>query len=325
MDSALPTAAPDLGLHPPHEPYDVRRFPVGEGHELHLEQAGNPAGVPVVFLHGGPGFTWSGHNRRFCDPAHYRFVGLDQRGAWRSTPLGRLEANSTQHLVADLERIREALGIERWILFGGSWGSALALAYALAHRERCIALVLWGIYLGLESENHFNYVTSRKVFPEAWQALADHVGPEERGDLMTACERRIFDEDPSVHEPALRLWLAHNTATANLRAVPAEFLRPLGDAAVLLAGARIALTYFRRGIFLPEGHLLERAATLGDLPGWLVHGRDDWLCPIENAFDLSRRWPGARYLPVERAGHHPFEPGIARSLLAAMEAAKTLA
>ncbi len=318
-------AGPDLGLYPPYEPYAVGRFAVEPPHELYLEQAGNPQGVPVVFLHGGPGFTWSGHNRRFCDPAHYRFIGFDQRGAWRSAPLGEWRGNTTQALVADLERIREALGIERWILLGGSWGSALALAYAQAHRERCIALVLWGIYLGLESENHFNYVTSRKIFPEAWQALADHLSAAERGDILAAYAARIDDADPAVHGPALAQWLAHNTATANLRAVPPEFLRPLGDEAVLLAGARIALRYFRQSIFLPDGALLERAAALGTLPGWLVHGRDDMVCPLENAFDLARRWPGARYQPVSGAGHHPFEPGIARALLAAMEAAKALA
>lgn len=329
MDSIASTppapATPDLGLHPPYEPYEVRRFAVEPPHELYLEQAGNPEGVPVIFLHGGPGFTWSGHNRRFCDPRHYRFIGFDQRGAWRSTPLGRLEGNTTAHLVADLERIREALGIERWVLLGGSWGSALALAYAQAHRERCIALVLWGIYLGLESENHFNYVTSRKVFPEAWEAMVALLSRDDRADLQGAITRRIFDADPAVHGPALRLWLEHNMATANLRAVPDEFLRPLGDPAVLLAGARIALTYFRESIFLPDGALLQRAAALGDLPGWLVHGRDDWLCPIENAFDLAKAWPGARYLPIERAGHHPFEPGIARALAAAMEEVKGLA
>ena len=316
------TNPPMPDLYPPYEPFRATRFDTGDGHELYLEEAGNPQGVPVLFLHGGPGFTWSGHNRRFCDPAHWRFIGLDQRGAWRSTPLGRLEGNTTQALVADLERIRESLGIARWAILGGSWGSALALAYALAHRERCIGLVLWGIYLGLASENEFNYVTSRKLYPEAWHVLVDHLPEGERADIMGAYTRRILDPDPAVHLPALKAWLHHNWITANVKGVPAEFLRPEGSTEVLLAGARIALTYFTRGIFLAEGELLERAHELGDLPGTVTHGRDDFVCPIENAYDLTRRWPGARYLPVEHAGHHPFEPGIARALLEGMEALK---
>lgn len=312
----------DLGLYPPYEPYALHRFPVAAPHDLYLEEAGNREGVPVLFLHGGPGFTWSAHNRRFCDPAHYRFIGFDQRGAWRSQPLGELAGNTTQALVEDIEAIREALGVERWIILGGSWGSALALAYASQHRDRCLGLVLWGIYLGLSSENDFNYVTSRKLFPEAWHLLADPLPAAERGDLLAAYRRRILDPDPAVHEPALAAWLAHNTATANLKAVPAEFRRPEGGPEVLLAGARIALTYFAETIFLPDGELLRRAPSLGDLPGVLVHGRDDFVCPIENAYDLAQAWPGARYQPVEQAGHHPFEPGIAKALLAAMEEMK---
>jgi proline iminopeptidase len=278
--------------------------------------------VPVLFLHGGPGFTWSGHNRRFCDPAYWRFVGFDQRGAWRSTPLGELHLNTTAHLVADMERIRRHLGIERWAILGGSWGSALALAYALAHPERCIGLVLWGIYLGLASENDFNYVTSRKLYPEAWHVLVDPLPAAERGDILAAYRRRILDPDPKVHLPALKAWLHHNWVTANIKAVPAEFLRPEGSTEVLLAGARIALAYFSEAIWLPEGELLRRAHELGALPGLVTHGRDDFVCPIENAFDLTRAWTGARYVPVEHAGHHPFEPGIARALLEGMEALK---
>ncbi len=311
-----------FALYPPYEPYRVGRFPTGEGHELYIEEAGNPDGVPVLFLHGGPGFTWSGHNRRFCDPAYWRFIGFDQRGAWRSTPLGRLEANTTAHLIADMERIRESLGIKRWVLLGGSWGSALALAYALAHPERCIGLVLWGIYLGLASENDFNYLTSRKLYPEAWHGLVDPLPVAERGDIMAAYRRRILDADPTVHLPALKAWLHHNWVTANIKGVPAEFLRPEGSAEVLLAGARIALAYFSEAIWLPEGELLRRAGELGALPGLVAHGRDDFVCPIENAWDLTRAWRGASYRPVETAGHHPFEPGITQALLEGMESLK---
>lgn len=318
------SAADDLGLYPPFEPYAVHRLPVEEPHVLYVEEAGNPKGTPVLFLHGGPGFTWSGHNRRFCDPSFWRFVGFDQRGAWRSTPMGALEGNTTQALVADIERIRETLGIERWVVLGGSWGSALALAYALEHKERCIGLVLWGIYLGLASENHFNYVTSRKLYPEAWEAMVSHLPADERGDVMEAYRRRILDEDPAVHVPALKHWLMHNAVTGNLKGVAEEFRRPDAGGEVFLAGARIALTYFTKTIFLPDGELLRRAPELGRLPGVLVHGRDDFICPIENAHDLAAAWPGARYHAVEHAGHHPFEPGIARLLAAAMEEMKGL-
>lgn len=311
-----------MDLYPPYEPYRTERLAVGAGHELYLEQAGNPAGVPVLFLHGGPGFTWSGHNRRFCDPGYWRFIGFDQRGTWRSTPLGSLAANTTQDLVADIERIRVHLGIERWAILGGSWGSALALAYAQAHPERCIGLVLWGIYLGLASENDFNFATSRKLYPEAWHVLIDPLPPAERGDPLGAYLRRVLDPDPAVHRPALEAWLHHNWETAGLKAVPSEFLRPQGDAAVLLAGARIALTYFSRHIFLPDGELLRRARLLGDLPGLLAHGRDDFVCPLENAYDLAQAWPGADYRPIANAGHHPFEPGIAAALLEGMEGLK---
>ena len=323
MDSA--SAADDLGLYPPYEAYAVHRLPVEAPHVLYVEEAGNPKGVPVIFLHGGPGFTWSGANRRFCDPSFYRFIGFDQRGAWRSTPMGALEGNTTQALVADMERIREHFGIERWVVFGGSWGSALALAYALEHRERCIGLVLWGIYLGLASENHFNYVTSRKLYPEAWEAMVAHLPADERGDVMEAYRRRILDEDPAVHMPALKHWLAHNVATGNLKSVAEEFRRPDAGVDVFLAGARIALTYFTKTIFLPDGELLRRAPELGRLPGVLAHGRDDFICPIENAYDLAQAWPGARYHAIEHAGHHPFEPGIARVLAAGLEEMKGLA
>jgi proline iminopeptidase len=323
MDSLA--ASRELGLYPPYEPYAVHRLTAAKPHVLYVEEAGRHDGPAVLFLHGGPGFTWSGHNRRFCDPSFWRFVGFDQRGAWRSTPLGALEGNTTQALVEDIERIRVKLGIERWVVLGGSWGSALALAYALAHRERCIGLVLWGIYLGLASENEFNYVTSRKIFPEAWEALVAPLSPEERGDIMEAYRRRILDENSAVHMPALKIWLEHNAATSNLKGVDEEFRRPDAGAEVFLAGARIALNYFSQTIYLPDGELLRRAPELGQLPGVLVHGRDDLVCPIENAYDLAKAWRGARFHAIEHAGHHPFEPGIARQLAAAMEEMKGLA
>ncbi|MGH6948159.1 MAG: prolyl aminopeptidase [Kiloniellales bacterium] len=308
-----------LDLYRLAKPFWTGRLKVAAPHELHLEQWGNPAGAPLLYLHGGPGFPWHPFALRLIDPAHYRIVAFDQRGSYRSTPLGALEGNTTPELVADIERIRRELGIERWLIYGGSWGSALALAYAQAHPERARGLVLWGIYLGHLDENVWNFVESRRVLPEAWQALADQVPEGERHDLFTAYERRIFDPDPATHMPALDHWLKHNLAAANFRRVPHGLRRSDEPNELTLAGVRIALAYYKNAIFLPERGLLANAARLAEIPGVIVHGRVDYICPIENAFHLSRAWPRVRYLPVADAGHSAFEPEIAAALKVALE------
>lgn len=313
-----------ISFHPHFEPYDIRHLKVDGRHELHLEQAGKADGVPVVHLHGGPGFSWSKAMRRFCDPGHYRFIGYDQRGALRSTPLGDLTDNDTEHLLQDLETIRQTLGIERWIVFGGSWGSTLALAYAERHPERVIALALWGIFLGEPWENEFNYLTLRRIMPEAWQAMTDFLEVGERGNPLAAYHRRIFDADPKVHLPAMKAWLAYAEACWNGRNVIPGMEDPDPPEPVMLAASRIAISFFVKDVFLRPGQLIEEAGKLANIPGVITHGRADFICPIENAFRLNRAWKASRYVPVDNAGHSPFEPGMATALLEAFEAFKTL-
>ena len=311
-----------MELYPPIEPYDCRRVPVDGRHTLHVEQAGNPDGVPVVFLHGGPGLAWSRAIYRFFDPGHYRIVAFDQRGTDRSTPLGELRDNTTAHLMADIEHLRGLLGIDRWIVFGGSWGSALALAYALHHRERVTALVVRGIYLGEPEDDIFAFTQCRRIFPQAWHALAAHFPEADHGDLFHAIARDLDAADPARAMAVARAYGAYAEVLCNNASAMSEVPdREMGDE-VQLAAARISFAYFANAIFLPPCCLGANMARLAGLPGAIAHGAADVICPPLNAWRLAQAWPDAELTIAPRAGHSPFEEGTRQALVAAMERLK---
>ncbi len=305
-------------LFPPTEAYESGMLPVDARHTIYWEQSGNPRGRPIVFLHGGPGAGASPDHRRFFDPKHYRIVIFDQRGAGRSTPLGDTQDNTTGHLVADMELLRETLGIERWHLFGGSWGSTLALAYAQAHPERVSALLLRGVFLCRPQEIDWFLYGMRTYFPEVWARFHGFVPESERGDLLGAYYRRLMDPDPDVHLPAARAWSTYEGACSTLMPSP-ETVAAFGEDRMALGLARIEAHYFVNKIFLPEGALLARAERLKRVPGAIVQGRYDTVCPPMTAYDLHQAWPNASFRVIPDAGHSAMEPGIRRALVEATE------
>lgn len=292
-------------------------------HQMYWEESGNPAGMPILFLHGGPGAGASAAHRRFFDPAHYRIVIFDQRGAGRSTPLGEIAHNTTPHLVADIERLRAHLGIERWIVFGGSWGSTLAIAYGEAHPERCTGFILRGIFLCRRSEIDWFLYGLRTLFPEAWRAFAGAVPENERDDLLAAYYRRLTDPDPAVHMPAARAWSVYE-GTCSTLLPSAETVAYFAGDVVSLGLARIEAHYFSHDIFLPENSLLESVIRLRRIPAVIVQGRYDAVCPIVTADDLHSAWPEAEYIIVPDAGHSAWEPRICAELVRATERFKTV-
>jgi len=310
-------------LFPAIEPYASGMLPLDGRHVMYWEQSGNPQGVPVVFLHGGPGAGSSPRQRRFFDPAHYRIVVFDQRGAGRSTPHGELAGNTTPDLVADMEKLRALLGIARWLVFGGSWGSTLALAYAEAHPERCLGLVLRGIFLCRASEIDWFLYGLRTLFPEAWREFAEFLPQPERTDLLASYYRRLSDPDPVVHMPAARAWSVYEARCSTLLPSP-QTVAQFGEERMALSLARIEAHYFSHDIFLPEDALLANVERIRGIPAVIVQGRYDAVCPIVSADDLHRAWPEARYVIVPDAGHSAFEPGICAALVEATEDFKSL-
>jgi proline iminopeptidase len=305
-------------LYPEIEPYASGMLPLDATHVMYWETAGNPDGLPVVFLHGGPGSGSSPKHRRFFDPAAYRIVVYDQRGAGRSTPLGELRDNTTPHLVDDLERLRRHLSVERWVVFGGSWGSTLAIAYAEAHPDRVLGLVLRGIFLCRKREIDWFLYGLRNIFPEAWDRFAGFLPPEERGDLLASYYRRLTDPDPAVHMPAARSWSVYEGSCSTL--LPSqETVNYFAGDVVALGLARMEAHYFAHSIFLPENSLLANAHGLRSIPAVIVQGRYDVVCPIVSAHDLVAAWPEAEYRVVPDAGHSAWEPGICAELVAACE------
>lgn len=305
-------------LYPEIEPFATGRLPLDAPHEMYWEQCGARDGVPVLFLHGGPGAGATASNRRFFDPTHYRIVIFDQRGAGRSTPLGSLDGNTTLNLIADIEALRRHLGIERWIVFGGSWGSTLAIAYAEAHPDRCLALVLRGIFLCRPREIEWFLYGMGKFFPEVWNQFAEHLPIEHRDDLLGNYHARLIDPDPAVHLPAARAWSRYEGSCSTLMPSPdtvAEFDRD--DMALGLA--RIEAHYFVNEIFMPPNALLENIDQLRNIPGFIVQGRYDMVCPVTTADDLATAWPDAEYSVIPDAGHSSMEPGIRSQLISIMD------
>jgi proline iminopeptidase len=300
-------------LHPPIEPYDSGMLALDDVHTMYWETSGQPQGVPVLFLHGGPGGGSSPEHRRFFDPAFFRAVLFDQRGAGASTPLGDVTRNTTRQLVEDIEHLRDYLGIERWLVFGGSWGSTLALAYGQAHPERCLGFLLRGIFLGRQSEIEWFLYGLRNVFPEAWQKFAGMLPAAERKDLLRGYLRRLFDPDPRVHLPFARAWSEYEGTCSTLLPNP-ELVRHFADEALGLA--RLEAHYFAHQCFLAPGELLGRIDRIRHLPASIVQARYDMVCPIVNADELARAWPSARYVVVPDAGHSVWEPPVRAAVMA---------
>lgn len=305
-------------LYPPLTPHTAGMLDTGSVHRIYWECSGNPDGIPVLFVHGGPGSGTSPAQRRFFDPARYRIVLFDQRGCGRSSPHGELAENTTPDLIADMEKLRTELGVEKWLVFGGSWGSTLALAYAEAHPDRCLGLVLRGIFLCRRSEIDWFLYGIRAFFPEAQRKLAEAIPEPERGDLLGAYHRRLVDPDPAVHQPAAHAWATFEASCSTLLPNP-ELVSAFGSEKTALSLSRIEAHYFVNDIFLPQNSLLDHVGRLRGIPAVIVQGRYDAVCPIVSADDLARAWPEARYVIVPDAGHSAFEPGICRELVAACD------
>jgi proline iminopeptidase len=307
-------------LYPEIEPYDSGTLAVDARHTLYYEQCGNPHGKPVVLLHGGPGAGCSAKMRRFHDPRKYRIVLFDQRGSGRSTPHADLVDNTTWDLVADIERLRDTLAIDRWQVFGGSWGSTLALAYAQAHPQRVLELVLRGIFMLRRWELEWFYQEgASRLFPESWEHYVSAIPQAERGDMISAFHRRLTSDDASTQLAAARAWSVWEGATSFLQADPG-FVSGHEDAAFALAFARIENHFFvNRGFFEVDDQLLRDAPRIADIPGVIVHGRYDVVCPVQNAWDLHRAWPRADLLVSPTSGHSAFETENIASLVLATD------
>lgn len=310
-DQTIPT-----DLYPAIEPYETGVFPVGDGHQLYYELCGNPKGKPVVFLHGGPGSGATSDHRRFFDPKRYRILVFDQRGSGRSTPTASIENNTTQHLIADIEALRRHLGVTRWVVFGGSWGSTLGLAYAAAHPEACVALVLRGIWLCRKSDLQWWLYGVRTIFTEFWDEFAGYLPEAERGDILENYFKRLIDPDPAVHMPAAAVWKTYESRISSLITKPGSEKSP---GPRTLAMSRIEAHYMRNAVFLGEGELLKAVPRFRHVPAAIVHGRYDVICPAEGAVALARAWPEAAFTMVPDAGHSAMEPGIRKALVAATD------
>jgi proline iminopeptidase len=312
-------------LFPEIEPFKTEFLKVSPLHELYLEQSGNPDGQPILFLHGGPGGGTDPKQRRFFDPQHYRIVLFDQRGCGKSKPHAELEENSTWDLVHDIELIRKHLGFRSWIVFGGSWGSTLALAYAVKHPARVRGLILRGIFLCRKEEIHWFYQEgASKVFPDLWESYLAPIPEEERGDLVPAYHKRLTGSDENQRLEAAKAWSKWEGGTSKLRPSE-EMVSSFDDAKHALEFARIENHYFMNNAFFEsDNFLLANAEKIRKIPGIIVHGRYDMVCPVKNAWDLHRAWPESQLHIIGDAGHSAWEPGIQSALLEATEAFKAI-
>ncbi|CAG4976191.1 MAG: prolyl aminopeptidase [Lysobacter sp.] len=308
-------------LYPEIQPYDTGTLPVDERHTLYYEQCGNPEGKPVVLLHGGPGGGCSDKMRRFHDPEKYRIVLFDQRGSGRSTPHADLVDNTTWHLVEDIETLRVKLGIDRWQVFGGSWGSTLALAYAETHPKRVTELVLRGIFMLRRWELEWFYQEgASRLFPEAWEHYIKAIPVTERHDLISAFHRRLTSDDDKTRLAAAKAWSVWEGATSFLH-IDEDFANSHEDPQFALAFARIENHYFvNSGFFEVDDQLLRDAGNLADIPGVIVHGRYDVVCPVQNATDLHKAWPKSELVITPASGHSAFEAETVDALVRATDA-----
>lgn len=303
-------------LFPPTDPFDQQMLDVGEGHSIYVEQAGNPQGIPVVVLHGGPGGGCSPAMRRYFDPDKYRIVLFDQRGCGRSRPHASVEDNTTWHLVRDIELIRERLGIDKWVVFGGSWGATLSLVYGQTHPDRTTHLVLRGVFTMTTPELDWFYGGGAGAFwPEAWTRFAELIPQDERHDMIAAYHRRLFCGDQVEEVRHAKVWSAWENALASIRSTghggepPGQYSR---------AFARLENHYFTNLGWLREGQIMEDLPKIAHIPGYIVQGRYDMICPPHTAWRLAEAWPGAELHMIPDAGHALSEPGISNELVAIM-------
>ncbi|MCR9149683.1 MAG: prolyl aminopeptidase [Rhodobacteraceae bacterium] len=305
-------------LYPQIEPFDRRMIDMGEGHRIYVEQCGHPDGEPVVVFHGGPGGGCSPAMRRYFDPRHYRIILFDQRGCGRSRPHASVTDNTTWHLVSDIERIRTMLGIDRWIVFGGSWGATLALIYAETHPDRVRALILRGVFLMMQRELDWFYGGGAGAFfPDLWRGFAGLIPADEQGDLIAAYHKRLFSGDVLTETRFGRAWAQWENALASV-----EHDGPVGEspADYARAFARLENHYFTHGGFLEEdGQILRDLPRIADIPAVIVQGRYDMICPPLSAWTLAERWPRAELKMIPVAGHALSEPGISAELVRVMD------
>lgn len=302
-------------LYPDIKPYAEHALAVDSTHTLYVEECGTPTGLPVIFVHGGPGVGCSVNDRRFFDPQRYRIILFDQRGCGRSTPHGSLENNTTTHLISDMEVIRETLKIERWVVFGGSWGSTLSLLYAQAHPQKVMGLILRGIFLCTEQEINWFYEPggASRIFPDYWQEYFEFIPPAERSNLLKAYHARLNSEDELLKMAAAKHWALWEARCATLQPCQ-SIIERFGSAHVALSLARIESHYFMNHIFMEKDAILNNMHKISSIPGIIVHGRYDMICPLENAFALHKAWPQAE-LHIVQAGHAAMEPAICSALL----------
>jgi len=307
-------------MYPDIKPYISEHLDIESGQRLYIEQCGNPKGLPVVFLHGGPGAGCEPFHRQFFDPQRYRIILFDQRGAGRSTPHATLENNTTTDLIADIETIREHLAIDRWVVFGGSWGATLGLAYAEAHSERVLGLILRGIFLCRDEDIHWFYQHgASRLFPDYWQDFIAQIPQDKHGNLVSAYYQRLTGEDEVTRMRAAEAWSLWEGRCATLFPSPeltSHFTKPY----LALSLARIECHYVINKSFMRPNQLLEDASILKDIPGIIVHGRYDSVCPVDQAWALHRAWPQSELKIIPNAGHAASEPGIMRALLDATNA-----
>ncbi|HZN05309.1 MAG TPA: prolyl aminopeptidase [Pyrinomonadaceae bacterium] len=304
------------------DPYDIGHLQVSDVHHLYYEQSGNPNGKPAVFLHGGPGAGLIPEYRRFFDPEAYRVILFEQRGSGRSLPHASLEDNTTWHLVADIEKLRNHFGVEQWLVFGGSWGSTLSLAYAERHPERVRGLVLRGIFLGRPGEIRWFYEAGHgasAIFPETWEQYLQLIPESERGDMIAAYYRRLTSDDYSVRLEAAEAWSLWEASALKLLPDP-KLIEEFTEPEMAIALARIECHYFANNCFFDtDNYLIENVDRIQHIPAVIVHGRYDMVCPFTNAWDLHRAWPEASLEIVPNAGHAASEPGITDALVRATD------
>ena len=310
----------DVTLFPEIEPNQAFHFRVSEIHEIYVEEVGNPKGQPILFLHGGPGAGFNPKHRRIFDPKHFRIILFDQRGAGRSRPHADLRENTTWDLVADIEKLRKHFDIEKWMVFGGSWGSTLALAYSQAHPASVSHLVLRGIFLCRKEEIDWFYQHGAHcIFPDVWEKYLEPIPLEERGDLVKAFYKRLTSADEETRLDAAKAWSGWEGSTIHLIPDEGSYLKFTSDS-MAVSLARIECHYFMHGCwFRNENQLLEDVGKIRKIPSIIVHGRYDVVCPVKNAFDLHAVWPEAEFKVVPDAGHAFDEPGIIRELMKTVE------
>ncbi|MCO5142303.1 MAG: prolyl aminopeptidase [Oligoflexia bacterium] len=312
-------------LFPEIEPYKIERLKVSSLHEIHLEQSGNPDGQPILFLHGGPGGATDAKHRRYFDPKHYRIILFDQRGCGKSTPRAEIQENTTWDLVHDIELIRKHLGIRKWIVFGGSWGSTLALSYSIRHSGRVLGLILRGIFLCRKEEIQWFYQEgASKIFPDIWESYLAPIPEDERTDLVAAYHKRLTSNNKQEQLEAAKAWSKWEGATCRMF-LDEEIIASFDDNEHALEFARIENHYFTNNAFFDEDNfILNNIQHIQQIPGVIIHGRYDIVCPVKNAWDLAKVWNGAQLHIVQDSGHSASEGGITQKLLEATEAFKAI-